>query len=77
MVLLRQMECFLAVARLGNVSRAGEEMYLTQPTLTARRKALEEDLGDQLFVRSSGGMRIEEAGKEWRPYGEAAAGGVE
>ena len=41
-VLFRQLECFLAVARLGNLSRAAEEMYLTQPTLTARLKALEE-----------------------------------
>ncbi|MGI8860399.1 MAG: LysR family transcriptional regulator, partial [Rubrobacteraceae bacterium] len=41
-MLFRQMECFLAVARLGNVSRAAEEMFLTQPTLTARRKSREE-----------------------------------
>src|SRR5215210_4310641 len=54
-VLFRQLECFLAVARLGNLSRAAEEMYLTQPTLTARIKALEEELGDPLFVRTSRG----------------------
>jgi DNA-binding transcriptional LysR family regulator len=69
-MLLRQLECFLAVARLGNVSRAAEEMYLTQPTLTARIKALEDELGDQLFVRTSRGMRLTEAGKEFTPYAE-------
>jgi len=76
-MLLRQMECFLAVARLGNVSRAAEEMYLTQPTLTARIKALEEELGDQLFVRTSRGMRLTEAGKEFLPYVERSLGSVE
>src|ERR687892_361587 len=76
-MLFRQMECFLAVARLGNVSRAAEEMYLTQPTLTARLKGLEEDLGDQLFVRTSRGMRLTEAGKEFVPYAERCLASLE
>lgn len=67
-MLFRQVECFLAVARLGNLSRAAEEMYLTQPTLTARLKALEEEVGDQLFVRTSRGMRLTEAGREFLPF---------
>src|SRR4028119_322754 len=71
------MECFLAVARLGNVSRAAEEMYLTQPTLTARIKALEDELGDLLFVRTSRGMRLTEAGREFAPYAERCVAGIE
>ena len=67
-MLYRQVECFLAVARLGNVSRAAEEMYLQQPTLTTRLKGLEESVGDQLFVRTSRGMRLTEAGREFLPY---------
>ena len=69
-MLFGQLECFLAVARLGNLSRAAEEMFLTQPTLTARLKALEEEVGDQLFVRTSRGMRLTEAGKEFLPFAE-------
>ena len=76
-MLLRQMECFLAVARLGNVSRAAEEMYLTQPTLTARIKALEDELEDQLFVRTSRGMRLTEVGKEFVPYAERCVASLE
>src|SRR5215203_554236 len=76
-VLFRQLECFLAVARLGNLSRAAEEMYLTQPTLTARIKALEEELGDPLFVRTSRGMRVTEAGREFLPYAERIVGEFE
>jgi DNA-binding transcriptional LysR family regulator len=71
------MECFLAVARLGNMSRAAEEMYLTQPTLTARIKALEDELEDQLFVRTSRGMRLTEAGKEFLPYAERCVASLE
>lgn len=69
-MLFRQVECFLAVARTGNLSRAAKEMFLTQPTLTARLKAVEEELGDQLFVRTSRGMRLTEAGREFMPYAE-------
>ena len=69
-MIFRQLECFLAVARLGNLSRAAEEMFLTQPTLTARLKALEEEVGESLFVRTSRGMRLTEAGKEFLPYAE-------
>jgi DNA-binding transcriptional LysR family regulator len=76
-VLFGQLECFLAVARLGNLSRAAEEMFLTQPTLTARLKGLEEEVGDQLFVRTSRGMRLTEAGKEFVPYAERIVGSFE
>ncbi|WP_166176945.1 LysR family transcriptional regulator [Rubrobacter tropicus] len=76
-MLFRQLECFLAVARLGNLSRAAEEMFLTQPTLTARLKALEEEVGDELFVRTSRGMRLTDAGREFVPYAERVVGGFE
>ncbi len=76
-MLFRQIECFLAVARLGNVSRAAEEMFLTQPTLTARLKGLEEEVGDQLFVRTSRGMRLTDAGREFVPHAERVIGSFE
>src|SRR5215211_2294498 len=76
-VLFGQMECFLAVARLGNLSRAAEEMFPTQPKLTGRLKAVEEEVGDQLFVRTSRGMRLTEAGKEFLPYAERCVGSFE
>src|ERR671932_2693595 len=76
-VLFGQLEGFLVVARLGNLSRAAEEMFLTQPTLTARLKALEEEVGDELFVRTSRGMRLTEAGREFVPYAERVMGGFE
>ncbi|MGF1472146.1 MAG: LysR family transcriptional regulator [Rubrobacteraceae bacterium] len=75
-MLFRQVECFLAVARLGNLSRAAEEMFLTQPTLTARLKGLEEEVGDELFVRTSRGMRLTDAGKEFSPYAERMIGSL-
>lgn len=67
-VLLARVEAFLAVARLGNLTRAADELCVTQPALTARLKGLEADMDATLFVRTSRGMRLTEAGREFLPY---------
>jgi DNA-binding transcriptional LysR family regulator len=65
-----RIEAFLAVADAGNMSRAAEELCLTQPALSARLKALEDDLQVELFARTNRGMRLTEAGRAFRPYAE-------
>src|SRR5207244_1273892 len=71
-MLLAQVEGFLEVARRGNVSRAAEAMFVTQPTLTARLHALERELGEPLFARTRRGMRLTDAGRAFLPYAERA-----
>ena len=70
--MLPQIEAFLEVARLQNLSRAAASLYLTQPTLTARLQALESRLGATLFERSRRGMHLTEAGEAFLPYAERA-----
>ncbi len=69
-MLYAHLESFVEVARRENVSRAAEALFLTQPAITARLKALERDLGVQLFVRSSRGMKLSDAGRAFLPYAE-------
>lgn len=71
-MLLAQLESFLEVARRGNVSRAAEALFLTQPAITARLKSLEQGLGVELFVRSHRGMKLSDAGRTFLPYAERA-----
>ena len=56
-MLFGQVQAFIQVARTGNVSRAAEALYVTQPALTARIQALEKELGEALFVRTGRGVR--------------------
>ena len=70
------MQGFLEVARRGNVSRAAEAIYVSQPTLTARLHALEAELGEKLFVRTRQGMRLTDAGRAFLPYAERATQAV-
>ena len=70
--MLPQIEAFLEVARRQNLSRAAEDLFVSQPTLTARLQSLEAALGEQLFVRTRRGMRLTEAGEAFLPYAEHA-----
>jgi DNA-binding transcriptional LysR family regulator len=74
---LPQILAFLEVARRGNLSRAAEALYVSQPTLTARLQALEAELGEQLFVRTRRGMRLTEAGEAFLPYAEHAVNAID
>lgn len=64
---LEQLQAFVDVAQRGSVSRAAEALFVTQPTLTARLKNLEQEVGAQLFVRTGRGMRLSDAGRAFSP----------
>jgi DNA-binding transcriptional LysR family regulator len=76
-MLYAHLESFVEVARRGNVSRAAEALFLTQPAITARLKSLEGDLGTQLFVRSARGMKLSDAGRAFLPYAERAIASID
>ncbi|MFS0851136.1 LysR family transcriptional regulator [Novosphingobium panipatense] len=59
---LRQLRHFIAVAELGNFSRAAERVCLTQPALTRSIKTLEDDIDARLFDRRSNGVELTPAG---------------
>jgi len=58
-----QLEYFLAVARSRKFYRAAEDSYVSQSSLSKQIKALEEELGVDLFVRSSAGVSLTPAGE--------------
>jgi LysR family transcriptional regulator, transcriptional activator of nhaA len=54
---------FWTVARHGSISRATEELYLAQPTISAQLRALEESLGEKLFARTGRNITLTEMGR--------------
>ncbi len=49
----RQLEAFVFVVQYRSFSKAAEELYLSQPTVSTHISSLEEELGVQLITRSS------------------------
>lgn len=60
---LYQLKTFVAVAEEGNLTRAAERVFASQPAVSAHIKALEEELGLPLFVRTPRGMQLTDIGK--------------
>lgn len=62
------LKVFEAVARLGGMSRAANELHTVQSNVTARIRLLEDELGAPLFQRNSRGVVLTPAGHRLLPY---------
>jgi DNA-binding transcriptional LysR family regulator len=59
-----QLMVFEAVARLGSVTRAAEELHLAQPTVSTQLKKLAQTLDATLFEQQGRGLVLTPAGRE-------------
>ena len=64
-MIFKNFEYFLKIVELGNVSKAAESLYISQPSLSKCIKRLEENLQIELFDRSSSPLRLTYAGERY------------
>ncbi|MCQ3802733.1 MAG: LysR family transcriptional regulator [bacterium] len=69
---LSQLQSFIEAANSGSFRGAARAMYLSQPSLSGRIRALERELRTPLFHRLGRGVRLTEAGEAFRPFVEQA-----
>ncbi len=62
MVNLELYRVFYTVAKCGSLTKAAEELYISQPAVSQAIKQLENQLGGQLFNRTHKGMELSETG---------------
>ncbi|MDP9727628.1 LysR family transcriptional regulator [Alicyclobacillus tolerans] len=66
----RDVELFLAIARLKSISKTADSLFMSQSTVTTRLQRLERDLGYALFDRVPTGVELTVAGRQFLPLAE-------
>ncbi len=60
---LHQLRIFAAVAKHLNITKASEELHITQPSVSQQLKFLEEEIGVKLYNKLSRGIELTERGQ--------------
>ena len=60
---LNHLEYVLAIYRVGSISKASQELFIAQSSLSTLLKNMETELGYEIFIRSSQGVSLTKKGK--------------
>lgn len=66
-VQFQQLQYFVAVAETRHFTRAAEAVHVAQPSLSQQIRALERELGADLFLRARGNITLTDAGEALLP----------
>lgn len=61
---IKRLQYFLEISKTLNITKAAENLHMSQPPLTHQLKLLEEELGMKLFERTTRRLMITEAGEK-------------
>lgn len=67
---IENIEAFVYVIHYGSFNKAGEALYLSQPSVTARIQSLERELDCRLFDRLGKQIQLTDEGKRFLPYAQ-------
>lgn len=73
---LNQLHYFVAVAKTENITKAAQQLFITQPALSRVILRLEHELGTPLFNRSGGRITLNDRGKVFLSYIKPALDGI-
>lgn len=66
---IQQLKYIIGVSETGSINKAAETLYVSQPSLTAAIKDVENEFNITIFNRSSKGITLTSEGKEFIQYG--------
>jgi len=64
----KQLQSFAVVVRCGSFTRAAHQLFVSQPTISAHIRSLEEELGRKLIVRTTKAIEVTPKGQEIYEY---------
>ena len=65
---LQQLRYVIAIAETGSFNKAAEKLYISQPSLTAAIRDLEDEMNILIFNRTSRGVTLTNEGEEFVAY---------
>lgn len=65
---IQQLEYLERIVEAGSINEAAKRLFLTQPSLSNAVKELENEMGIQIFQRSSGGISLTAEGRKFMTY---------
>lgn len=63
-----ELKYILCIAKYQNLTKAAQELYISQPTLTKHLQKLEREMGTKLFSRSGNSYTPTFAGRKYMQY---------
>ena len=67
-MIFRNNEYFIAIVEFGSLTKAAQQLYVSQPSLSQYLKRLETSLGVELFDHSTSPLRLTYAGEKYYQY---------
>ena len=67
----KQLESFVAVIKCNSFTKAAENLYISQPTISTHIRALEEELNTRLILRTTKSIEITPEGNKLYEYAES------
>ncbi|MFC5528070.1 LysR family transcriptional regulator [Cohnella yongneupensis] len=65
---LQQLKYILTIVRCGSISEAAKQLFISQPSLSSAVKEMEQEIGVDIFLRSSKGIALSNEGAEFLSY---------
>ncbi len=69
---LHQLQAFDHIVLYNSFSKAARKLEVSQPTISLRIRALEQEVGGSLFERRGGRLFLTELGQNFLPYAKTA-----
>jgi DNA-binding transcriptional LysR family regulator len=71
----RHLKYIVALAEAGNFTRAAEQLFLSQPSLSKQIKDIEDEIGFPIFIRTREGVRVTPSGQMMVAYAQEMLAG--
>lgn len=65
---LQQLKYILTIVRCGSISEAAKQLFISQPSLSSAVREIEQEIGVEIFLRSSKGISLSTEGVEFLSY---------